>query len=152
MGHVQGFNHHGITVGDMDRALALFVDVLKFERGATVELDPGFTSAVTGVNDSALRAVFVHGPGVDVELLAYERRDGTDARPVAPNRPGASHIAFFVDDLRQVADDAAQVGWALAGSIAPIVSGPRAGGSAAYLRDPDGVTVELVQRPDSLSG
>lgn len=150
MSAVEGLNHHGITVADIDRSLRFFVDVLGFDRGATVELDEEFTSTVTGVRGSTLKAVFVHGPGVDIELLQYHEPGPHPGEPLSTSRPGSAHLALFVDDIRGIVDAANAVGWAVAGAIAPIASGPRAGGHAAYLRDADGVTVELVERPAQL--
>lgn len=142
---VIGLNHHGITVSSIEETSRFFVDVLGFRRGAVVELDPDFTARVTGVANSRLTAAFVHGPGIDVELLQYEAATAAGVQP--PSRPGSAHVALFVDDIAPIVEAARPLGWTPAGSIAPIVSGPRRGGRAAYLRDRDGATVELVEPP-----
>lgn len=144
---VEGVNHHGITVSSVDRALEFFVGVLGFEPGATVDLDETFAAGVTGVEGARIRVAFARGPGIDVELLQYlapADRTKIDARPCDV---GTAHLALFVDDIAAVAAASAALGWRLAGNVQPITTGPRAGGRAAYLRDGDGTTIELVERP-----
>ncbi|MCU1478632.1 MAG: hypothetical protein JWQ64_3325 [Subtercola sp.] len=144
---VQGVNHHGITVADLNRSAAFFVDVLGFARGATVELDETFSAGVTGVEGAIITVTFVEGPGITVELLQYRAPDDRMVVTARPCDVGSAHLALFVDDVEAVVDASVRAGWNLAGVIQPIVTGPRAGGKAAYLRDADGTTLELVQRP-----
>lgn len=144
---IEAVNHHGITVTDLDASARFFVDVLGFTRGATVDLDETFSAGVTGVPGAVIRVVFVEGPGITVELLQYL---APADRTVVTSRPcdvGSAHLALFVDDVEGVVEASGAEGWQLAGVIQPIVTGPRAGGLAAYIRDADGVTLELVQRP-----
>lgn len=143
---VKGFNHHGITVSDIERSLGFFVGVLGLERGPVIDLDDQFSAGVTGVAGARIRVAFVHGPGFDIELLQYLSPVGRRPVLAAPCDVGSVHLALFVDDI-----DAVVAGggpdWHLAGSIQPITVGPRAGGRAAYLRDVEGTLVELVEAP-----
>lgn len=144
---VEGLNHVGFTVADLDRTLAFFIDVLGFSPGARVELDEEFAAGVTGVANARISVAFAHGPGVDVELLQYAGDLREPARTPSPADVGAAHLALFVSGIEAIAEAAAHVGWYLAGAIQPITTGPRAGGRAAYLRDGSGATVELVEKP-----
>ena len=144
---VEGFNHHGITVRSIDRARQFFEGVLGFTAGAPIELDEEFAAGVTGVPGARIRVVFLQGPGVAIELLEYLAPGARGTVHAEPSDTGAVHLALFVDDVRAVVDASREADWHLAGSVQPITVGPRAGGSAAYLRDSDGITVEIVQRP-----
>jgi catechol 2,3-dioxygenase-like lactoylglutathione lyase family enzyme len=146
---IEGVNHHGITVSDLDRSLEFFVGVLGFEPGPTVDLDEEFSSGVTGVGGARIKVAFVRGPGIDVELLQYLGPDDRRAVDARPCDVGSAHLALFVDDIAAVVSASEPAGWRLAGVVQPITTGPRAGGSAAYLRDADGITIELVERPVS---
>ena len=59
---------------------------------------------------------------------------------------GAAHIAFDVEDLRAVVDASLRNGATLMGEMLEITGGPNRGGRVAYVRDPDGVTMEFIQR------
>jgi catechol 2,3-dioxygenase-like lactoylglutathione lyase family enzyme len=145
--NVEGLNHHGITVTDLDQSLEFFAGVLGFEAHPVIELDRTFVSGVTGVSDATIRVAFVEGPEITVELLQYT---GPANRQVLRPRPcdvGSAHLALFVRDIAAIVEVSAAIGWSLAGAIQPITTGPRAGGRAAYLHDRDGITVELVERP-----
>ena len=144
---VEGANHFGITVSDIETSLAFFVGILGFEEGPTVDLDETFSAGVTGIDGALIRVTFVEGPGVTVELLQYLAPAGRSATPTRPCDVGSAHLAFFVVGIEAIVAAAAGAGWSLAGAIQPIVSGPRAGGRAAYIRDTDGITLELVERP-----
>ena len=59
---------------------------------------------------------------------------------------GASHLCFVVDDLAEVYAGLRERG--VESFVSPPVevdTGVNRGGAALYLRDPDGITVELFQ-------
>lgn len=144
---VEAANHFGITVSNLNKSLDFFVDVLGFDAGPTVDLDEAFSAGVTGVDGAVIRVAFVDGPGVTVELVQYLAPTGRESVTTLPCDVGSAHLAFFVDDIDAIVTAATHAGFALAGSIQPIAVGPRAGGRAAYIRNADGTTLELVQRP-----
>ena len=144
---VEGVNHHGITVTDIEKSVEFFVGVLGFQSGPTVELDETFSAGVTGVEGAVIKVAFVEGPGINVELLQYLAPADRSVVRARPCDVGSAHLALFVDDVDAIVEAATQAGWELAGVVQPIVVGPRAGGRAAYVRNSDGTTLELVQRP-----
>jgi len=86
--------------------------------------------------------------GVALELLHYLDRPEAPYDP-ATAHPGNVHLCLQVDDMGAAHRRAVDSG-ALPVSDEPIEvrSGPNAGARLAYLRDPDGVTIELSQAPD----
>ena len=64
-----------------------------------------------------------------------------------PNRPGASHLAFLCDDIEGTARTLLEAGATAQGEIAWIEDDPKQAGWAVYLRDPNGIILELIEVP-----
>ena len=89
---------------------------------------------------------YVRGPGHSVELIQYLRPD-CEAKPhFSPNDVGFAHLAFDIDNIDAAVIAAKKFG--VDPIAAPYVSdaGPNAGSKVVYLRDPDGITIELIQK------
>ncbi|MBI3973150.1 MAG: VOC family protein [Chloroflexi bacterium] len=148
---LQGFHHSGFTVSDMERSLAFYRDVLGLPVVADMQPEADYPARVTGFLGATFRIVFLQlAPGGHIlELIQYKTRAG-EPLPLATNRPGCGHICFLVDDLPAVYERLhKQQGVTFVSAPVPITQGANRGGYAVYLRDPDGITVELLQRPRS---
>lgn len=145
---VLGYSHTGISVRDMDVSLTFYRDVLDLEVFFDAILDGAYLHAILQTPFSAIRVARVRVPNSGhLELLEY--RDATRPhRPVAPSDPAAGHVALEVTDALQVFERARSAGFAPLSRQPVIVdSGINRGWTAAYLTDPDGYFVEIVQRP-----
>ena len=146
---MSGLDHVGLTVQDLDRSIQFYCRVLHCvvqERsvinGAEVETLTGVPGAVIHTADLKLPA------GGMLELLQYL----VPVRTVLAQRrfdAGHSHIAFTVDDVEAARTRALSAG-------APDCSLPvtlhEPGSSwdrvrVCYALDPDGRTIEFVERP-----
>ncbi|TML70827.1 MAG: hypothetical protein E6G14_04185 [Actinobacteria bacterium] len=141
-------HHTGYTVADLDRSVAFYRDLLGCEVIAQQEKQGGYLAAIVGYPDAHVRMAHLRVPGTDhvVELFQYLSPAGTPA-DVQPKNVGASHLCFITDDL---AGDYERLHAAGASFVSPPVevdTGINTGGYALYLRDPDGITVELFQPP-----
>ena len=141
-------HHVGVTVADLDRAVSFWERLL----GATSRdrriLEGPQLGTMVGYPDIRIESCWVDLPGgVALELLRYLGRDETPYDPGTAH-PGNVHVCLRVADM-DVAHAHAVACGARAVSPRPIdvAAGPRAGTRLAYLRDPDGVTIELVQEP-----
>ena len=56
-------------------------------------------------------------------------------------------MAYDVDDIDAAMAAAAAHQVTPIGEVAIIDQGPNAGGKVVYLRDPDGITIEFIQKP-----
>jgi catechol 2,3-dioxygenase-like lactoylglutathione lyase family enzyme len=130
------------SVADLDRSVAFYRDVLglplvRVTDGAGQDARVG---VVTGYAGARLRVAFFDVQGHELELIQYVTPAG---RRTAPERrdAGAAHIAFAVAD----ADAAYQE---LRAKGVRFVSPPQDFGTvkACYFTDPDGITLELLQR------
>jgi diaminopimelate decarboxylase len=145
---VLGIDHVSISVADLDRSLEFYGGLL----GLTVldrgEIDPALIERMTGVAGTVVTYADVELGSRVLELLQYET--GELARPITQrlSRAGGIHIGLGVDDAQAVYERLAGAG---SKPLSPPVPLPEdgsdwAGSLVFYVRDPDGVTVEIVQR------
>ena len=141
-------HHVGVTVADMDRAVAFWEDLLGTASRDRRVLQGPQLGTMVGYPGIRIESCWVDLPdGVALELLRYLDRDEEPYDPGTAH-PGNVHVCLRVDDMDAAHAHAVDCG-ATAVSARPIdvAAGPRAGSRLAYLRDPDGVTIELVQEP-----
>lgn len=147
--------HIGITVPDLDEAVRFFTDVLgcrELYREGPFEDAGTWMADRLGVDrgDVLHLAMLRCGPSTNVELLEY-RGAGADGRPLNNARAGATHLAFFVDDLEAaLAYLRRQPGVVVQGVPSYITRGPSAGLSFIYFRAPWGLQLELVSYPPGM--
>ncbi|MDQ4070221.1 MAG: VOC family protein [Actinomycetota bacterium] len=141
-------HHVGVTVADMDRAVVFWERLLgRPSRDRRVLQGPQLGTMV-GYPGVTIDSCWIDLPGgVALELLRYMGRD-EEAYDPGTAHPGNVHVCLRVADMDAAHAHAVACG-AEAVSDRPIEveTGPRAGTRLAYLRDPDGVTIELVQEP-----
>ena len=146
-------HHTGYTVSDLDRSVAFYRDLLGCEVLATQEKEGGYLAAIVGYPDAHVRMAHLRVPGDGhvIELFQYLAPAGERA-DVEPRNVGASHLCFIVADLPALYDSLLERG--VTSFVSPPVevdTGINRGGTALYLRDPDGITVELFQPPAGAS-
>jgi catechol 2,3-dioxygenase-like lactoylglutathione lyase family enzyme len=140
-------NHTSFTVSDIDRTVAFFRDALGFQVTSKAPRDKAAIEKITGVGDADVLIAYVRGPGHSLELIQYlSPADRSSVRP-RPCDVGFAHVAYDVDDIDAAIEAAAAHSVAPVGSVMVIDQGPNKGGRVAYLRDPDGITVEFIQKP-----
>ena len=140
-------DHVSVTTGSLDRSIAFYRDMLGLPFRDRGEASQPELSTLTGLEDVRLRwAEFDLGGGQLLELLEYVSPLGDPVEP-RPNRPGTTHIGLAVDDLTSIAARLVDAGVAL--SDRPVTlseDGEWHGVRVLYVRDPDGVSIELVER------
>jgi len=92
------------------------------------------------------------GPSTHIlELVEYRRPTGDRPRLDTQN-VGVAHLAFIVDDVTERYDRMCGRGVQFVSPPVAITQGVNRGGYTCYFRDPDGITLELVQpSPERLS-
>jgi len=140
---IDRFTHVAIRVGDLDRSVRFYRDVLGFTE-RTRHLGTGGPSAMMIGNPGAeLAAVFLERDGTVVELQTLE---GDDPSVVAGVQRGLSHIGFKVTDLPAVIRALQEAG---ADVIeASRYEDPSIGSEVVFVTDPDGTRIELIAAPD----
>jgi catechol 2,3-dioxygenase-like lactoylglutathione lyase family enzyme len=140
-------NHTSFTVSDLDRSIAFFRDILGFTATSKLPRYKSVIQSITGVSESDVMIAYLHGPGHTLELIEYlAPPDRSEVRP-RPCDVGFAHIAFDVEDIDAIVTLASEHNVFPIGQITTVDQGPNQGGKAVYLRDSDGITVELIQKP-----
>jgi catechol 2,3-dioxygenase-like lactoylglutathione lyase family enzyme len=144
MAAVQRFDHVGITVSDLDAAIAFFVG-LGLEVEGRMLMAGAFVDTVIGIPDSQSEIATLRAPdgGTGLELSSFTRPDHERGSP-APmaNELGIRNVAFQVDDLQVLVDRLAADGHDLIGGIGEYEDTWR----MAYVRGPDQIIVALAER------
>ena len=127
-----GFEHVGMTSGDLDRTIAFYCELL----GLRLVL-----RKPSGQGEVA----FLDAGGGMLEIFAQPGDEVAPSRDVPPGEAGVRHLTFAFDDV-----DATFARLESAGVA--IVERPRAAhhtemiARVAFVRDPDGIIVELIER------
>jgi catechol 2,3-dioxygenase-like lactoylglutathione lyase family enzyme len=135
-------HHIAISTPDLERLVAFYRDVLGFEVIEEFDWEKGDQAAdqVTGLKDSAAKAVMLKGGNFHLEIFEFQ---SPPPKPVDPNRPvcdhGLTHFSFEVTDVQAVYDRLKKAGVRF--NCPPEKLGDL--GTAIYGRDPDGNVIEL---------
>lgn len=147
--NARGLHHTGYTVSDLDRSVAFYRDILGCEVVTTQEKEGGYLAAIVGYPDAHVKMAHLRLPGDGhvIELFQYVAPAG-EHPPLEVRNVGASHLCFLVDDLPRVYEELRAKG--VDSFVSPPVevdTGINTGGFGIYMRDPDGITIELFQPP-----
>jgi catechol 2,3-dioxygenase-like lactoylglutathione lyase family enzyme len=147
---IASVDHTGITVSSLDEALDFWVNVLGFRHlyTWTFENTP-FIENLVGVPGAAMSLAMVEGYGHRVELLEYH---ASASRAVIRPRAcdvGSVHIGLYVADMDAALARVAEAGWMPVAEPQTVEEGDRTGMRLIYVRGPDGVTIEFMQKATS---
>jgi catechol 2,3-dioxygenase-like lactoylglutathione lyase family enzyme len=142
-----GIHHVGISVADLERSLGFYRDLLGLGLIALSEEEE--VGSVAGIAGARARfADLDAGHGQLVELVQYSTCTRGDPQP--PNVAGSCHFSLRVQDLESALARLASAGITPLGKSATLTGGVWDGCSVVYVRDPDGMLVELIeQRTDA---
>ena len=155
---VTGFLHSSVTVSDVERSIRFYRDVLGMEvcwckaGGKPTfirEEKQSYVAGVTGYPNAHLKIAMLRCGQAMLELVEYVQPREAGIGP-GTHRPGSPHIAFAVADIDRAWKmlQAQRERWGLSFvSDGPVLvdRGPNTGGRAFYFRDPDGITIEIVE-------
>jgi catechol 2,3-dioxygenase-like lactoylglutathione lyase family enzyme len=144
---LSGVSHIGFTVGDLDKAIHFYGRLF----GAAPEVrrifEAPYTAEQVGYPGARLDiAIFkIPGDSARLELIQYLSPAGSPVDTETRN-PGTAHLCLFTDDVTGEFRRLVALG-ARPRSTAPvrITSGPNIGKLVAYFRDPQGLTIEIMQ-------
>lgn len=144
-----GLDHVNISVRDLDRAIRFYGETFGLAVLMRRTLSGEWFDAIRGTRGAVADcAILVNGDhSLRVEMLCFPR---PSAGPGGMDDIGIGHFAITVTDIDAVRERAIQAG---AKPVGAVVEVPRSilpkGKRMCYLRDPDGILLELAQRLDA---
>jgi catechol 2,3-dioxygenase-like lactoylglutathione lyase family enzyme len=142
---LNGINHVGVTVASLDDALAFYKDVFGLEPVLVTDASGPEVAATFQVPDADFRVAFLPVGSSVWELVEY-RKAGRATQPRHDDIAGM-HVCFEVSDLDAALAHLARHGVAVPDAPLEITEGPTAGARIAFVHDPYGVQIELLQPP-----
>lgn len=133
------FHHTGLTVSDLDRS-AEFYKLFGLEEASRFVLEGDEWEAAVAVPGAVSNFVMLRGTNTVLELIEYSQ--GAGGRVDSGNNDvGAAHVCFTVADLNETLQKLEAAG------VTPIgpPTTPVDGTCLAFVRDPDGRSVEILQ-------
>lgn len=143
-----GAHHTSFTVANLERSLEFFRERLALEVVGTREIGDDYFGRIVGLPGCRVKAALLRipGSGHHVELFEYLTPAG-QAKELRPCDPGSAHLALLVDDLPALYEQLRADGVNFVSAPVRIAAGPNASGYGVYLRDPNGILIELFQPP-----
>ena len=145
---VIGAHHTSYTVTNLERSLEFYRDLLGCEVLWQRTITDQYFRDIVGFPDCVVKAVHLRLPGSDhvLELFEYEQPRGKTV-DLNTNNVGNSHIALLVEDLQVAYEELSAKGVEFKSPPVMVDHGANTGAWGAYIVDPDGIKMELLQRP-----
>lgn len=135
-------HHIAVSVEDIDRALSFYRDLLGFEVDWDMDHRSGESlSKVVGLTNADARIVMLKGYCFRLELFKYYAPPGSYCEPKRQCDFGLTHFALSVKNIHQIYKRLLKDGVQF--NCPP--QNLRPGVWAAYMKDPEGNTIELVE-------
>ena len=144
--NVLATNHTSFTVSNLDRTVAFFRDVLGFDVTSKAPRNSSLIERITGVEGANVMIAYVRGSGHSLELIEYGGPDDRSSVYPRPCDVGFAHVAYDVDDIDAAIGASSVHDVKPIGPVTVIDQGPNQGSRVAYLRDPDGITIEFIEK------
>ena len=143
---LKSFFHTGFVVKDLEKSVNFYTNVLGLQLALRMERQGEFINQVLDFPDAHIRGAMVDkGEGHQLELIQYFN-PASGPGGISRNDLGASHLAFFVDDLDKFYLETKERG--LRFNNPPASLSDDHGHmlrKAMYAQDPDGNWLEFVE-------
>ena len=145
---ITGFNHTSFTVADIDRSVRFWTEMLGFKAASVSSREGSWQEEVTGVPGASLMVAHLYGYGHHIEFIQY-LTGAAKGVPPQPSLAGAAHICLEVDDVERTWNELLAAGASGQGKIAYVNTESASGCLAGYIRDPNGIIIELLELKNS---
>jgi catechol 2,3-dioxygenase-like lactoylglutathione lyase family enzyme len=143
---VEGVHHVGITVRDIKVSFEWYKKMFGFEPGPTNHGHGDELSRAVQVKDTELSFAMIDIGSTRIEFLQYHNPPGKDF-DLKNGDVGATHICFQIDDMDAAYATLLERGAVFNAPPVTLTDGDLAGSRWAYLRDPDGIQLEIWAWP-----
>lgn len=138
--------HTGFVVRDIDKTIDFYTNVMELRLVGRTERTGDFACQLLGFQEAHIKGAFVElGDGHQLELIQYINPPVGDGH-LHLNDAGASHLAFFVEDIEAFYADKSQRGLTFNNEPASLFGDDgKLLRKALYAQDPDGNWLEFVE-------
>jgi catechol 2,3-dioxygenase-like lactoylglutathione lyase family enzyme len=145
----RALDHVCFTVSDLDRSIDFYRAVFQAEPLSQGVETSKHAATVIGYDPIELRFAWFAIPGTETLLELFEFvQPRTEPASLANHNTGSAHLGLVVDDVETEVRRLAEIGAAFVSSTpVAITDGAWKGSKVIYMRDPDGITVELMESP-----
>lgn len=143
---VLSVNHTSLTVREIKPLLPFFMDGLGYELHSLAPRDPAVMTRATGIPGVVVTVAILSAYGHTLELMQYYAPHERRTMVAKLCDAGATHLAYDVESIEAAIAMAANYGFALAGEVIVVDAGPNKGRRVCYVRNPEGVAVEFLER------
>ncbi len=139
---IKGSAHVALSVRDMEESLAFYRDLLGFKVVWDMDRRKDI-SKVVGLETAEARVAMLEGPGGRLELFQYYDPEGVSlAERMRQCDVGITHFALEVERLDEMYEHLRGKGVKFYGE--PVIL--RGVVKVVYMKDPNGITIELIER------
>ena len=138
------YDHAGFITHSVEESVAFWQGVMGFRAEPVGTRREPWISTFMGVPGADVKLVHLYGLGTHLEFIEFVTPKGAAVRPAA-NSPGAAHLCIRVRELAPIRAAILANGGALQGETTEITEGIAKGLKGLYMRDPNGIMIELVE-------
>lgn len=142
----QALTHIGICVSSLEESRKFYCDGLGFKPVTRFAASGTGTETLVELENVDLHCIFIERDAVRIELMEFVQPGHSGSTGCEPmNNLGLTHLAFRVTDVGQTIEQLENLG----GQPMPQTHSvnPEAGSEVAFLMDPNGVRIELINLP-----
>jgi catechol 2,3-dioxygenase-like lactoylglutathione lyase family enzyme len=146
---MKALDHISFTVSNRERAIEFYSLLLQADPLRLEDASSEIAARIIGYARVDLRVAYFALPGTETVLELFEYVVPAGQTLSLENfNVGNAHLGLAVDDLQAEYERLAAAGATFTyHEPVEIPSGPWQGVKAIYMRDPDGITIELLERP-----
>ena len=143
---LKSFFHTGFVVKDLEEAVDFYTNVLGMRLAGRMERQGEFINQVLAFPDAHIKGAFLDkGEGHQLELIQYFN-PASGPGGIARNDLGATHLAFWVEDIDRFYNETSQRGLRFNNPPASLRDDKgKLTRKALYAQDPDGNWLEFVE-------
>ena len=143
---LKSFFHTGFVVKDLEKSVDFYSNVLGMRIAARMARKGDFINQVLAFPDAHIKGAFVDkGEGHQLELIQYIN-PASGPGGIARNDLGATHLAFYVEDIDKFYEETKERGLQFNNPPASLADDHgNLQRKALYAQDPDGNWLEFVE-------
>ncbi|GAA4750311.1 VOC family protein [Nocardioides endophyticus] len=146
-------NHIGFSVADLDRSIEFYTELLGYPPYFKEVYDVEYVGRIVGYPGAVQYAAFFKLPGdqgLFLELIQYLKPEPRVVDMESYNA-GIAHLCLAVDDLDAEFERITAIGGRFRSeSVVQSDYGIYVGARSAYFRDPDDISIQLVELVDGV--